>query len=77
MRSDEQEGDHSDVEKAVAAAKRAQIEWAKIPAQARGKLIMECGRILETHAEELAVIALESGKGAQNRECRWKTSIPG
>ena len=57
------EGDSQDVDLAVAAAKKAQKEWAKMPARQRGKLIMECGRILETHAQELGLlVALESGK---------------
>ncbi|MGB0647621.1 MAG: aldehyde dehydrogenase family protein, partial [Bradymonadia bacterium] len=57
------EGDAKDVEIAVAAAKRAQKEWARLSARKRGKLIMECGRILEAHAEELGLlVALESGK---------------
>ncbi len=57
------EGDGSDVDLAVSAAKKAQAEWAKMPARQRGKLIMECGRILEAHAQELGLlVALESGK---------------
>lgn len=57
------EGDGQDVDQAVAAAKRAQRDWAKTSARQRGKLIMECGRILEAHAQELGLlVALESGK---------------
>jgi acyl-CoA reductase-like NAD-dependent aldehyde dehydrogenase len=57
------EGDAQDVDLAVAAAKKAQKQWAKMSARKRGKLIIECGRILETHAEELGLlVALESGK---------------
>lgn len=57
------EGDAEDVDIAVSAAKRAQKEWARLSARKRGKLIMECGRILEAHAEELGLlVALESGK---------------
>jgi len=47
------EGDAADVDAAVAAAAQAQKAWAKLPARERGKLIVECGRVLNEHVEEL------------------------
>jgi aldehyde dehydrogenase (NAD+) len=52
-----------DVDAAVQAARRAQVEWAKIPARKRGALVIECARLLEKHVEELArLVTLETGK---------------
>ncbi|MBO4252338.1 aldehyde dehydrogenase family protein [Streptomyces griseorubiginosus] len=60
----------ADVDEAVAAAKRAQREWAQVPARARGKLLVEAASVLGRHSEELAgLLALESGK-ALRTECR-------
>ncbi len=57
------DGDAADVDLAVASAKRAQTEWKTRSARERGKLVAECGRLLEAHAEELGrLVALESGK---------------
>ena len=68
-------GDTRDVDLAVAAAKNAQTAWAKRPARERGKLIAECGRLLEKHVEELGrLVALESGK-ALRTESRVEASI--
>jgi acyl-CoA reductase-like NAD-dependent aldehyde dehydrogenase len=68
-------GDTRDVDIAVASAKRAQAEWAKKSARERGKLVSECGRILEAHVEELGrLVALESGK-ALRTESRVEASI--
>jgi acyl-CoA reductase-like NAD-dependent aldehyde dehydrogenase len=68
-------GDKRDVDLAVASAKRAQKAWAKRPARERGKLIAECGRLLENHVEELGrLVALESGK-ALRTESRVEASI--
>jgi aldehyde dehydrogenase (NAD+) len=56
-------GDQADVDAAVAAAKRAQKEWAAVNPRDRGKLVTECGRLLTDHIEELArLVALETGK---------------
>lgn len=56
-------GDAADVEAAVAAASKAQAEWAKRPVRERGKLIAACGVALAAHTEELArLVALETGK---------------
>lgn len=57
------QADASDVDRAVAAATRAQREWAKMRARERGRLVAECGRYLGAHVEELGrLIALETGK---------------
>ena len=42
-------GTKPDVDAAVAAAKAAQKEWAKLAARQRGKLVAECGRVLSAH----------------------------
>ena len=56
-------GDADDVDRAVASAKAAFPAWREMKARDRGKVIMECGRLLEGHAEELGrLIALETGK---------------
>ncbi|SDG89744.1 aldehyde dehydrogenase family protein [Roseospirillum parvum] len=69
------EGDADDVDAAVKAAKRAQKEWAALPARERGKLITECGRRLSDHVEELGrLIALETGK-ALRTESRVEASV--
>lgn len=55
-------GDASDVDRAVAAAKAAFLEWRDMPARRRAELLRESGRIIRLHAEELALIdALDSG----------------
>ena len=57
------DGDAADVDIAVAAAKAAFGGWKARSARERGKLVAECGRLLEAHAEELGrLVALESGK---------------
>jgi delta 1-pyrroline-5-carboxylate dehydrogenase len=48
------EGNEADLDAAVEIAASAQKAWAKLPARERGKLITECGRILNEHVEELA-----------------------
>ncbi|HEX6978336.1 MAG TPA: aldehyde dehydrogenase family protein [Alphaproteobacteria bacterium] len=65
----------ADVDAAVAAAVKAQIDWAKMPARQRGKLVAECGRILNEHVEELGrLVALETGK-ALRTESRVEASV--
>ncbi|MBM3571110.1 MAG: aldehyde dehydrogenase family protein [Alphaproteobacteria bacterium] len=69
------QGDGADVDVAVAAARRAQKDWARRPARERGKLVSECGRALTDHIEELArLVALESGK-ALRTESRVEASV--
>ncbi|MDG2292465.1 MAG: aldehyde dehydrogenase family protein, partial [Phycisphaerales bacterium] len=55
--------EQADVDAAVAAANAARSEWASTPATERGRMISECGRILDAHSEEMAhLITLETGK---------------
>ncbi|HYD99811.1 MAG TPA: aldehyde dehydrogenase family protein [Alphaproteobacteria bacterium] len=69
------EGLAADVDAAVAAAKRAQKAWAKVPARERGRLVQECGRRLAAHAEELGrLVALETGK-ALRTESRVEATV--
>src|SRR5919199_1853021 len=69
------EGAAEDVDIAVAAAARAQKEWARVPARDRGKLVAECGRLLADHVEELGrLVTLETGK-ALRTESRVEASV--
>lgn len=71
------EGNADDVDRAVQAAAHAQKLWANVSARERGKLLIEAGRVLTQHAEELArLVALESGK-ALRTECRPEASTTG
>jgi aldehyde dehydrogenase (NAD+) len=57
------EGTAPDVDVAVKAARKAQKAWAKLASRERGRLVYECGRILNEHVEEIArLITLETGK---------------
>lgn len=68
-------GEAADVDAAVAAAVKAQKEWAKRPARERGKLVAECGRLLTERVEELGrLIALETGK-ALRTESRVEAGV--
>ncbi|MEJ2625651.1 MAG: aldehyde dehydrogenase family protein [Pseudolabrys sp.] len=68
-------GERADVEDAVATAARAQKEWAGVAARQRGKLVAECGRLLNEHVEELGrLLALETGK-ALRTESRVEASV--
>ncbi len=68
-------GEAADVDAAVAAAERAQIEWAKLAPRQRGKLVQEAGRLLAEHVEELGrLVALETGK-ALRTESRVEASV--
>lgn len=69
------EAEAADVEAAVAAAAKAQRDWAKLAARERGKLVAECGRLLNEHVEELGrLVALETGK-ALRTESRVEASV--
>ena len=69
------EGAAADVALTVDAATRAQKDWAKTASRERGKLIAECGRLLNDHIEELGrLIALETGK-ALRTESRIEASV--
>ncbi len=68
-------GDAADVDRAVSSAKAAQRIWAKRSARDRGKLVVECGRRLAAHVEELGKLtALETGK-ALRTESRVEASV--
>lgn len=69
------QGDEQDVERAVSAAKKVQESWSAMPARERGKLVVECGRVLSAHADELGrLVALESGK-ALRTESRVEAGV--
>ncbi|HEY3026326.1 MAG TPA: aldehyde dehydrogenase family protein, partial [Pyrinomonadaceae bacterium] len=54
------EGDKADIDKAVAAARRAfEGKWSKISARDRGRMIYKLAQLIEQHANELA--ELETG----------------
>ena len=49
------EGDKADIDKAVAAARRAfEGKWSKISARDRGRMIYKLAQLIEQHANELA-----------------------
>ena len=53
----------ADVDRAVAAAADAFRKWRRVPAPARGEILLKAGRVLEQRKEELAVcMAREMGK---------------
>jgi aldehyde dehydrogenase (NAD+) len=59
------EGDKADVDKAVAAARRAfdKGAWRKMSARERGKLLYRLAELIEDHKEELAALeTLDNGK---------------
>ncbi|WP_374309434.1 aldehyde dehydrogenase family protein [Dongia sp.] len=57
------QGDASDVDKAVAAARKAQGAWAKLPGHARARHLYALARAVQRHARLFAVIeALDNGK---------------
>jgi aldehyde dehydrogenase (NAD+) len=60
---DAAEGTAPDVDVAVRAAAKAQKAWAKLGGRERGKLVYDCGKLLNDHVEEIArLITLETGK---------------
>jgi len=60
---DAAEGTAPDVDVAVKAAQKAQKAWAKLASRERGRLVQDCGRLLNEHVEEIArLITLETGK---------------
>jgi acyl-CoA reductase-like NAD-dependent aldehyde dehydrogenase len=69
------EADARDVDRAVTAAAKAQLEWRKVHPRERGRLIAECGRRLNEHAENIAqLVALETGK-ALRTESRVEAGV--
>ncbi|WP_425287426.1 aldehyde dehydrogenase family protein [Paramesorhizobium deserti] len=56
-------GDRADVDKAVAAARKAQTSWAKLSGHARARHLYALARMIQRHARLIAVIeALDNGK---------------
>src|SRR5882762_1829258 len=54
------EGDKADIDKAVAAARKAfEGKWSRISARERGRMIYKLAQLIEQHANELA--ELETG----------------
>ncbi|EKE09425.1 MAG: hypothetical protein ACD_16C00177G0001 [uncultured bacterium] len=52
-----------DIDQAVEIAKKAQKEWRHVDAINRGRLVAQCGDLLEEHKDELArLMTLETGK---------------
>ncbi len=55
------------VAEAIAVAKKAQLEWAEIPAVKRGEILHAACNLIEARAEELSsLVALEAGKSLQS-----------
>jgi aldehyde dehydrogenase (NAD+) len=68
-------GEAADVDAAVKSARKAQKAWVQRSARERGKLVAECGRLLNEHVEELGrLVALETGK-ALRTESRVEASV--
>lgn len=60
---------------AVSGARDAQIEWAKIPARQRGKMVSAAARAVVEHSELVAqVLARETGKAIRT-ECRGEVAV--
>ena len=57
------QGTGADVAAAVAAARRAQPKWAKLPGHARARTLYALGRLVQKHSRLLAVLeTLDNGK---------------
>jgi aldehyde dehydrogenase (NAD+)/betaine-aldehyde dehydrogenase len=62
-------GDANDVETAVAAAKRAQRDFARMKPSARGAILSHAAALIRAEAPRLAVVeSLDSGKALQEAE---------
>jgi len=56
------DGDAADVDAAAAAAVRAAAGWRRVPPRERGALVAELARVLQEHADELALLdAIDGG----------------
>src|SRR6266850_6041520 len=58
------EGDKADIDKAVAAARRAyEGKWSKISARDRGRMLYKLAQLIEEHSKELAALeTADNGK---------------
>lgn len=62
-------GDGGDVERAVAAARRAQRAWGRTKASVRGAILLRAAELIRAEAARLAVVeSLDSGKALQEAE---------
>jgi betaine-aldehyde dehydrogenase len=65
------EGDKADIDKAVAAARRAfEGKWGKMSARDRGRLLYKLSQLIEEHAQELAQLET-SDNGKPIRESQY------
>ncbi|NTS33508.1 aldehyde dehydrogenase family protein [Phyllobacterium sp. BT25] len=56
-------GDKADVDKAVAAARKAQVSWARLPGHLRARHLYALARMIQRHARLIAVVeAIDNGK---------------
>ncbi len=56
-------GDKADVDNAVACARKAQAQWAKLPGHARARHLYALARMIQRHARLISVVeALDNGK---------------
>jgi 2-formylbenzoate dehydrogenase len=55
------DGDATDVDAAVDAALPAAASWRRVPARERGAVVAELARVLEEHADELALLDAVDG----------------
>lgn len=61
--ADVTQGTDADVDRAVAAARKAQVKWAKLPAHARAKYLYALARLVQKHSRLFAVLeTLDNGK---------------
>ncbi|HUX80551.1 MAG TPA: aldehyde dehydrogenase family protein [Alphaproteobacteria bacterium] len=69
------EAHEDDINDAVESARMAQKEWRHMDAAKRGRLVSQCGDLLEDYADELArLLTLETGK-ALRTESQVETKV--
>lgn len=57
------QGSAADIDRAVAAARRAQVKWARTPGHTRAKVLYALARLVQKHARLLAVLeTMDNGK---------------
>lgn len=68
--------DEFDINKAVISSKKAFKSWKKTRSQERGELVRACGKIINDHSKELALImSLETGKAIRTESRVELTTI--
>ncbi|WP_425348840.1 aldehyde dehydrogenase family protein [Pararhizobium antarcticum] len=56
-------GDKTDIDSAVSSARKAQVQWAKLPGHARARHLYGLARMIQRHARLIAVVeAIDNGK---------------